>query len=134
MGMMLNLRVGLAGLALLAAAPAQALEIQDLTSPGGVEFWLVEEPSIPIVALEISFSGGARLDPGDRAGLANLMAGLIEEGAGDLDAVGFSKARDDVSARFGFSAGRDSVDVSARMLVETLEPSIALLATALVDK
>jgi zinc protease len=45
--MMLNLRVGLAGLALLAAAPAQALEIQDLTSPGGVEFWLVEEPSIP---------------------------------------------------------------------------------------
>jgi zinc protease len=129
--MMLNLRVGLAGLALLAAAPAQALEIQDLTSPGGVEFWLVEEPSIPIVALEISFAGGARLDPGDRAGLANLMAGLIEEGAGELDAVGFSKARDDVSARFGFSAGRDSVDVSARMLVETLEPSIALLATAL---
>jgi zinc protease len=71
------------------------------------------------------------------------MAGLIEEGAGELDAVGFSKARDDVSARFGFSAGRDSVDVSARMLVETLEdvsarmlvetlePSIALLATAL---
>jgi zinc protease len=131
MGLMLNLRAGLAGLALLAAAPAQALEIQDLTSPGGAKFWLVEEPSIPIVALEISFAGGARLDPGDRAGLANLMAGLIEEGAGDLDAVGFSKARDDVSARFGFSAGRDSVDVSARMLVETLEPSVALLATAL---
>jgi zinc protease len=122
---------GLVGLALLAAAPARALEIQGLKSPGGAVFWLVEEPSIPIVALEISFAGGARLDPEGRAGLANLMAGLIEEGAGDLDAVGFSKARDELSARFGFSAGRDTMDVSARMLVETLEPSVALLATAL---
>ena len=137
MGMMATVRprfaalVGLAGLALLTAAPARALEIQDLRSPGGAVFWLVEEPSIPIVALEISFAGGARLDPEGRAGLANMMAGLIEEGAGDLDAVGFAKARDDLSARFGFSAGRDTMEVSARMLVETLEPSVALLATAL---
>jgi zinc protease len=59
------------------------------------------------------------------------MSGLIEEGAGELDAVGFARARDELSARFGFSAGRDSIDISARMLVETLEPSVALLATAL---
>jgi len=134
MGMMASVRsrlAGLAGLALLAATPAGALEIQGLTSPGGAVFWLVEEPSIPIVALEISFAGGARLDPGDRAGLANMMAALIDEGAGDLDAVGFAKARDEVSARFGFSAGRDAMEISARMLVETLEPSVALLALAL---
>jgi zinc protease len=134
MGMMAIVRAGLAGfsgLAAVVAAPVQALEIQDLTSPGGAAFWLVEEPSIPIVSLEISFAGGARLDPEGRAGLAYMMAGLLEEGAGDLDEVGFAKARDDVSARFGFSAGRDAIDVSARMLVETLEPSVALLATAL---
>jgi len=137
MAMMKHIRSGLAGLvwfaglALLAAAPARALEIQGLKSPGGVVFWLVEEPSIPIVALEISFDGGARLDPEGRAGLANMVAGLIDEGAGDLDAVGFAKARDEVSARFGFSAGQDTMKVSARMLVETLEQSVALLAVAL---
>ncbi|MFQ5565635.1 MAG: M16 family metallopeptidase [Paracoccaceae bacterium] len=133
MGMTAIFRAGLAGLAVLVAGPVQALEIQDLRSPGGAVFWLVEEPSIPIVALEISFAGGARIDPEGRAGLANLMAGLMEEGAGDLDAVGFATARDELSARFGFSAGRDSFDVSARMLVETLEPSVALLATALAE-
>jgi zinc protease len=135
MGMIATIRTilgaGFAAVAVLVAAPSLALQIQDLKSPEGAVFWLVEEPSIPIVALEISFAGGARLDPEDRAGLANLMSGLMEEGAGELDAVGFSKARDDFSARFGFSAGRDSIDVSARMLVETLEPSVALLATAL---
>jgi zinc protease len=136
MGMMTVFRrgiVALGALALLAALPARALEIQDLQSPGGTAFWLVEEPSIPIVALEISFRGGARLDPPDRAGLANLMVGLIEEGSGDLDAVGFSKARDDLSARLSFSAGRDAVDVSARMLTETLDPAVDLLATALAE-
>jgi zinc protease len=121
---------GLVSVAIL-GTPAQGLEIQDLKSPGGAVFWLVEEPTIPIVSPEISFSGGARLEPEDRTGLANLMGGLIEEGSGELDAVGFSKARDDLSARFSFSAGRDSMGVSARMLVETLEPSIELLATAL---
>jgi zinc protease len=139
MGMMTSIRAsltaGLVAVAVLSAAlpasVAQALEIQDLKSPAGVVFWLVEEPSIPIVSLEISFAGGARLDPAERAGLANLLGGLIEEGAGDLDALGFAKARDDLSARFSFSAGRDSMDISARMLVETLVPSIELLALAL---
>lgn len=120
-----------AGLGLLAALPAAALEIRDLTSPAGAPFWLVEEPSIPIVAVEISFAGGARLDPPGREGVANLMAGLLEEGSGTLDAIAFATARDLVSAGFGFSAGRDSVDVSARMLVETLDDSVALLAGAL---
>jgi zinc protease len=86
MGMMASVRAtlgaGLVAGTVLVAAPSLALEIQDLRSPGGAVFWLVEEPSIPIVALEISFAGGARLDPEDRAGLANLMSGLIEAGTG----------------------------------------------------
>ena len=113
------------------AAPATAFEIQQLESPGGVDYWLVEEHSIPIVALETEFAGGARLDPDDRLGVARMVAGLLDEGAGDLDAIAFAKARDDLSARFGFSAGRDTFAVSARMLSDTLEPSVALLATAI---
>jgi zinc protease len=134
MGAITVLRAGLAGLValvLLAAVPATALEVQELTSPQGNRYWLVEEPSIPIVALDISFDGGARLDPEGRAGLAVLFAGLLEEGSGELDSVGFAKARDALSARFRFSASRDSVDVSAMMLSDTLDPAAKLLAGAL---
>ena len=120
-----------AAVAIGLAVPAAAIEIQELESPGGVEFWLVEEHSIPIVALEIGFAGGARLDPEDRLGLARMVAGLLDEGAGELDALAFARARDDVSARYGFAAGRDSLEVSARMLSEKLEPSVALLAEAM---
>lgn len=111
--------------------PATALEIQQLTSPGGVDYWLVEEPSIPIVALEVTFEGGARLDPEDRLGVSTMVAALLGEGSGELDALAFAKARDELAARYSFSADRDTFSVSARMLTETLDPSVDLLASAL---
>lgn len=131
MAMIAMLRAGLAGLVLLLAAPALALEVRQLDSPGGTGFWLVEEQTIPIVALEMSFAGGARLDPDGKEGLAKFFAAMLEEGAGDMDSVAYSEARDDLSAKYGFDASSDSVSVSARMLVETMEPAAALLSTAL---
>lgn len=134
---MARLRAALSGLAalalILAAAPAsaRALDIQEVSSPGGQVFWLVEEPAIPMVALEMSFDGGARLDPQGEAGLARMVMALLEEGAGERDAVTFAKRRDELAARFDFDAGRDEVRVSARMLVETLQPSVELLSAAL---
>lgn len=131
MGIAAFLRSGLAGLILLLPLPGFAIDIQTLKSPGGAEFWLVEEPAIPIVALEISFRGGSRLDPQGKEGLAQFFAGMLEEGAGDMDAVAFAEARADLSARIGFWAGADNVGVGARMLVETLDPAADLLALAL---
>ena len=122
-----------AAVTLAVALPARALEVAAVTSPGGVDFWLVTEPAIPIVAVEIEFEGGARLDPQDRPGLANMVAGLIDEGAGEMDAVAFARARDRLSARVSVSAGRDRVSVTARMLSETVDESAALLATALTE-
>lgn len=119
------------GWTLLSPAPAHALDIQEVTSPDGQAFWLVEAPEIPIVALEISFAGGARLDPDGKAGLARMVAGLLAEGAGERDAVAFATRRDELAARFSFDAGRDTVRVGAEMLVETRAESIELLATAL---
>ena len=40
------------------AAPALAIDIQELTTPLGIKVWLVEEKSTPIVALSFSFVGG----------------------------------------------------------------------------
>ncbi|HUF87982.1 MAG TPA: pitrilysin family protein [Thermohalobaculum sp.] len=123
--------LALLALMLFGTAPARAVEIAEVTSPAGQVFWMVEEPAIPIVALEISFAGGARLDPEGRAGLARMVMGLLDEGAGEHDAVAFATRRDELAARFSFDAGRDAVRVSAQMLVETLGPSVDLLATAL---
>jgi len=118
----------------LAVLPARAeIAIQNVTSPGGITAWLVEDHNIPFTALEIRFKGGTSLDlPGSR-GAVNLMAATLEEGAGALDAQGFAEARDALAAGFGFSAGQDSIGVSARFLTENRDAAIDLLGSALIE-
>lgn len=119
-------------LALLAALPARAdVDIQAVTSPGGITAWLVEEPSIPFVALEIRFRGGASLDNPETLGAVNLMTGLLEEGAADMDARAFSRAQEELATTLGFDVSRDAVSISARFLTENKDASIALLRAAL---
>ncbi len=121
-------------LTLVVGAPLRAaVDIQEVVSPGGINAWLVEEHSIPFVALEIRFKGGASLDPKDKRGAINLMTGLIEEGAGELDARAFAEARDELAASFDFDVWDDALSVSARFLTENQDQAVALLREALVS-
>lgn len=117
-----------------AALPARAaVDITEVTSPGGITAWLVEEPSIPFTALEIRFKGGASLDAPGKRGAINLMTGLLDEGAGDLDAQAFAKTRESLAASFGFEVFDDALSVSAKFLTENRDEAIALLRSALVE-
>lgn len=129
------IRVVLAAMMTIAlAAPLKAaVEIQEVTSPGGIEAWLVQENSIPFVSLEIRFLGGSSLDPEGKRGVTKLMTGLIEEGAGDLDAAAFAEARDGLAASFEFSVQDDALSVSVRMLTENRDEAVELLRQALVN-
>ena len=119
-------------LTLLTALPLRAeVDIKEVVSPGGLTAWLVEEPSIPFMALEIRFRGGASLDPADKRGVVNLMTGLLEEGAAGMDARAFARAQEELAASFDFDADRDAVSISARFLTENRDASVALLKTAL---
>ncbi len=116
------------------ALPAQAeMTIKEVTSPGGITAWLVEDHGIPFTALEIQFRGGTSLDAASKRGAVNLMTGLIEEGADEMDSRAFAEARDSLAAQFTFRATTDSVGVSARFLTENRDQSVALLRSALVN-
>lgn len=128
------IRLALAALLALAAIPALAeVDVQEVTSPGGIDAWLVEDHSIPFTALEIRFSPGAALDRPGKRGSVNLMAGLLEEGTGDLDAQGFAAARDALAASFDYDAGDDAVSISTRFLTENRDEAVDLLRRSLVE-
>ncbi|MFN3147048.1 MAG: M16 family metallopeptidase [Paracoccaceae bacterium] len=116
---------------LVAALPVRAVEIQEVTSPGGLTAWLVEEPSIPFMALEIRFRGGASLDAPGKRGAVNLMAATLEEGAADLDSQGFAEAVESLAARFQYRAWDDELAISAQMLTENRDAALALLKTTI---
>ncbi|MEP1961703.1 MAG: pitrilysin family protein [Tateyamaria sp.] len=120
--------------AVAAALPARAeVKIEEVVSPGGITAWLVREPSIPFMALEMRFRGGASLDAAGKRGAINLMTGLLEEGAGDLDARGFARAQESLAASFGYDVGDDSLSVSARFLSENRADALELLRKSIIE-
>ncbi len=120
-------------LVLVAALPAGAVEVQRVVSPGGVEAWLVEDHTNPIIALDLTFRGGAALDPDGKEGLANLASGLIDEGAGNLDSQAFQGRLADLSITLSFSTGRDTFGGKMRTLSENREAAFELLRLALTE-
>ncbi len=121
-------------IAFVIALPAWAeIEIEEVTSPGGITAWLVEDHSIPFAALELRFRGGTSLDDPDKRGAVYLMSGLIEEGAGDMDARTYARELESLAASFTYNAGDDSVSISARFLTENRDEVIDLLRTTLLE-
>ncbi|MFZ5790537.1 MAG: M16 family metallopeptidase [Pseudomonadota bacterium] len=110
-----------------------AVKIERVVSPGGVEAWLVEDHSMPLISVALGFRGGAAADPADKAGLATLVSGLLDEGAGPLDSEAFQRRLSDLAIDLDFDAGMDDFRGSMRTLTEHRDEAFDLLRLALAE-
>ncbi len=111
--------------------PAEAMQIQTVKSPGGVEAWLVEDHSNPMMALRFSFEGGSAQDPAGKEGLANFVSSMLDEGAGDLDAAAFQEKLEDLAVRLSFSDTQDAFYGNFETLTANRDAAAELLRLAL---
>ncbi len=123
--------IGLILAPLALAGSADAVTIERVVSPMGIEAWLVEEKTVPVIAVSFAFDGGSSQDPAGKAGVANMLSGLLDEGAGDLDSEAFQGALDKASIDLSFDAGHDSFSGSLRTLAENREEAVRLTRLAL---
>lgn len=119
-------------IALVTTPPAQSetTRIQRVVSPGGIEAWLVHDTTLPLVAVEIAFRGGAAQDPAEKAGLASLTSSLLDEGAGELDSATFQDRLAEKAIELRFDASRDTLGGSLRTLSENVGPAFELMRLA----
>lgn len=134
--MMRLYKTAVAGAALvtsLAVAPAaQAMtKIERVVSPGGIEAWLVREPSVPLIAMDFSFKGGANQDPTDKPGVAYMTASTLDEGGGDLDSAAFQDRLERNAIELSFRASRDEVRGSLKVLTDKQREGFDLVRMAL---
>lgn len=117
----------MAGLAALMLHPAWAgIPIQHWTQASGVQIYLAESHSIPMVDLQMDFDAGSRRDVIGKAGLASVTAAMTSRGVlaskysgidePALDENGLSEAWVDLGASFGASASGDRMSFSLRSL------------------
>ncbi len=119
-------------IALISTPPAQSetTRIQRVISPGRIEAWLVHDTTLPLVAMEFAFVGGAAQDPAERPGVASLTSSLLDEGAGDLDSRSFQDKLAEKAIELRFDAGRDTLNGSLRTLSENLDSALELTRLA----
>ncbi len=116
----------------LLTVPAFATtKIQHLVTPGGIEAWFVQDATVPLVAMEYAFAGGAAQDPADKPGVGYMVASLLDEGAADLDSKTFRDRLDRRAIELSFSIERDRFRGSLRMLKEHSGEAFDLLHLAL---
>ncbi|MFL5056767.1 MAG: insulinase family protein, partial [Microvirga sp.] len=77
----------------LTTSPAQVSPTQAklVVSASGVEAWHVESDVVPLIAVAFTFEGGSAQDPANKAGAAQMLARLLDEGAGAYDSDAFQE-------------------------------------------
>ena len=115
---------------LVTAPQTRASRVQKVRSQAGIEAWLVEDYSVPLLAVNFGFKGGAAQDPTGKPGVATLLAGLLDEGAGSLDSAAYHQALDDDAIELSFSADRDALQGRLKTLSRNTSRAFELLGLA----
>ena len=103
-------------------------QVEEKVLSNGLKIWLVEQKQSPLVSLQLIFNHGSNSDVASKSGLAWLMANLLDEGAGEKNALEVSDALRLLATDYGASVHNDFTTLSMDLLAETLKPSLVLLA------
>ncbi len=117
-----------------AAAPAcAAVNIAQWRLPSGAHVAFVETHALPMVDIQVDFPAGSAYAPAAKAGLAGMVAGMLDAGTAELDENALADRFADIGAQFGSSAGMDRASVSVRTLSsdKEREAAVALLDTVI---
>ena len=97
----------------------------------GITLVIVPRRDVPLVAFNAVLRGGALGDPVGKPGVASILAGLLEKGAGKRDAYAFADAVEGVGGSFSAGANAESISVRGQFLARDQQLMLELLADAL---
>ena len=103
-------------------------KVEEKVLSNGLKVWLVEQKQSPLISMQLIFNHGSNSDEASKSGLAWLMANLLDEGAGQKNALEVSDALRLLATNYGASVYNDFTTLSMDLLAETLQPSLSLLA------
>ena len=106
---------------------AQSIGFKELNS-GGLNFWFVEDNSIPIISLSFTFEGGSSLDPVGKEGLINLMTSLMDEGTSKFDSKEIKQLMKSNGIKLNLKTSKNRVDGTFQVISSQRDQGFKLLA------
>lgn len=115
------------------ASPAAAADISPtrFTTPNGMTVLVLEQHFLPIVEIHALIKVGSAQDPPEKAGVANLVAGLLDEGTATRSSKQLAEQIDFVGGSLDVQADEDFTTASARVLKKDIDVGFTLLADIL---
>jgi zinc protease len=113
------------------AARGSGMKIQDVTSPGGIKAWLVESHENPLITIRFAFFGGASQDAPGKEGQAYFVTAMMNEGAGELNAIAFQEREQALAMKMNFDANRDVMLGMVQTLTENKDEVFDLVRLAM---
>jgi zinc protease len=116
-----------------APRPLQARDVefppyQMRTLANGLRVVVVSHHEQPAVSLRMIVGAGSAQDPAAKAGLATLMASLLDQGAGNRSAEQIADTIDYVGGALGTGAGTDLSFVNVLVLKDSFDLALELLS------
>jgi zinc protease len=114
------------------AYSAQAAEVKEVVSASGIKAWLIEEHSLPLIAVRVAFEGsGFAYDASGEEGRANMAAAMLTEGAGDMGEREFNEALENKAIEFNTAVDEDMLELSMQSLSEHKDAAFSYLGLVL---
>ncbi len=102
--------------------------ISETVLDNGLEVVVIEQPSMPIISLDVYFAGGSTAAPQDLPGLASIAGALITRGTETRSAQDIAGAIEQVGGAVGSGGGADSLQLGVFALIEDADLAFELLA------
>ena len=109
-------------------APLKLPPMVERTLPNGLKLVIVEQHELPIVDVVLVIRSGSESDPVGKKGLATLTANMLDEGAGDRDALAIADQIGFLAIRLGTAAGFDRSTVSLHATRNVIDSGMAVMA------
>tara|TARA_B100000989_G_scaffold100551_1_gene73459 strand:+ start:1860 stop:3101 length:1242 start_codon:yes stop_codon:yes gene_type:complete len=110
-----------------------ALEVEEIVSEKNIKAWIVEDNSVPIISMSVTFKGGAYFDPLGKDGTATFVAALLDEGAGNFSSKKFKDEMNELGMKLNFRSSKDEFSISFQTISENKKKSFKLLRSALIE-
>lgn len=97
--------------------------------PNGLTVWFLPQTQVPLASVTLIVPRGGATDPAGKAGTTALMADMLDEGAGGLDAIALGEAFQRLGTDYEASVGTDATFVTIHALADQVDASLALMQT-----
>ncbi len=107
--------------------------LHDASLDNGLRVMVLEDRRLPLAVVGVTLPRGAAIESLEEAGLASFTTELMQQGAGEWDALALASVVDDIGASLVVSSSWDSSSVVVVGLERDLDRLLEILATVLLE-